>query len=152
MKAVRFLLLAAAVAAVFGCTRYQVELPEGFAELKRQKAGNYLAVSPEGIQFSITTEKNYPKQDLEYWQTAMGDHMKKAGYTLVSGPDRFDTEKQEGVVFEWAAPYSGKDYIYLTGLVVSGKRLLVIEAAGEYTEFQRYKQAIMDSLKSISAP
>lgn len=148
-RAVFLCLLAAA--ALAGCTGYKVEAPEGFAELERQGRGRYRAVSPEGIQFSIKTEKNYPKQDLEYWQTAMRDHMERAGYTLISGPERFETVKQEGVYFEWAAPYQEKDYIYLTGLVVSGNRLLILEAGGELDEFRRYQDNILESLESISA-
>ena len=133
-----------------GCTRYRLTAPEGFAEVKRQGAGTFLAVSPEGVQMSIKTRRNYPKQDLQYWQTAMREHMLEAGYQLIAGPAGFETEKRQGVYFEWGAPYQGKDCIYLTGLVVSGRRLLVIEAGGEVTDFNRHREEIINSLKNMS--
>lgn len=151
MKGIRFLILGiAAFFLVLSCGRFRVEAPEGFAEVKRQGIGRFLAVSPEGVKFGIRRAKNYPRQDLEYWRTAMGEHMKKAGYALVEGPEEFQTRKSNGVYFKWGAPYQGKDYIYFTGLIVSGRRLIIIEVGGEVDVMNSYHEAIIESINSMS--
>ncbi len=153
MKTLRIFLLGLIMASgLFGCTRYGIEAPEGFAEVQRQGAGRFLAVSPEGVRLSIKTEKNYPKQDLTYWQTAMEEHMRQAGYKLIAGPESFTAKKRQGAYFEWGAPYEGKDYLYLTGLVVAGRKLLVIEAGGEAGVFLNYRENIVQSLSRMTTP
>ena len=144
-----FILILIACAGLAGCARYTIEAPDGFAEVKRRGGGSFLAVSPEGVQFGIKTKKNYPKQELEYWQTAMREHMLQAGYKLISGPDNVETENKRGVYFEWSAPYRGKDYLYMTGLVVTARKLLVIEAVGEAEEFLGRKESIIKSLTNM---
>lgn len=151
MKALRLCIIGFFLTVTFiGCSRYSIEPPEGFAEVKRQGLNNFLAVSPEGIKLSVRTVKNYPKQTIEYWQTALGDHMEKAGYSFISGPVSFETKKQEGVFFEWGAPYEGKDFVYLTGLIVSGKKLLILEAGGEYDIYREYKPKMLESIQAMS--
>ncbi len=151
MKGIR--LLSAGIMAsviVFGCARYKIEPPEGFAEVKRQGVGKFLAVSPEGVKLGVRTARNYPKKDIEYWQTAMTEHMTKAGYTLISGPEGFQMKKKGGVYFMWGAPYQGKDYIYMTGLIVSGRRLIIIETAGKTNVLQEYEEQILESMHNMS--
>jgi hypothetical protein len=135
------------------CSNFYVETPRGFAEIPwEQNPQNmvlYKAVSPEGIRFSVRKEENYPRMELDFWARALKNQLQKEGYTLIGKEQDFQAEQRNGVYFEWGLPYGNETYIYFTSLLVCDDELLVIEAAGEYTIFNSYKDAIITSLKSI---
>ena len=43
----------------------------------------------------------------------------------------------------------GESYLYLTALVVAGKRIILAEAAGPYPLFAGYRRSLEESLLSI---
>ena len=109
MKVVKIsLLILVTVGAVVGCTRFSVSTPEGFAEIDVRGRGRYLAVSPEGVRFSLRTVKNYPEKEISFWKDALKNHMEEAGYALIEGPEKISAKDREGVFFEWGAPYQGR--------------------------------------------
>jgi hypothetical protein len=132
-----------------GCSIYTVPTPEGFAEIEGQGRGKYLAVSPEGVRFSVRLVKNYPRQEMAFWQDAMSNYLTEAGYALLDGPHEFSGDQWTGVYFEWGAPYLGEDYIYFTGIIPSKDQIVVIEAAGAYDLYRKYSETILQTLKNI---
>ncbi|MBN1697201.1 MAG: hypothetical protein JW881_06790 [Spirochaetales bacterium] len=144
-----FLLLSclAIVMAAHSCSRLIVEKPEGFAEMK--KDNSYHAISPEGLLYRVRYVENYPKKDLAFWREALKNQLVREGYQPVDEQE-FDAPGREGVLFEWGAPYGNENFIYLTAIAVFGDSIAVAEAAGEYNLYGRYREALMDSLKTIS--
>lgn len=147
------LVLAAAVVALGSCVTL-VEKPEGFAEVLpwQTAATEYKAVSPEGMMYRVRTLKNYPVQTLAFWAEALQNHLEKEGYRGISNGQAFQTGDNSGMMFEWAMPYGNQSYIYLTAIVVSEKRIAVAEAAAEHTIYRRYREALLESLASITIP
>jgi len=152
-KIVPPLVLAAAVVALASCLTL-VEKPEGFAEVLpwQTAATEYRAVSPEGMMYRVRTLKNYPVQTLEFWSEALQNHLEKEGYRGISDGQAFQTGENSGMMFEWALPYGNQSYIYLTAIVVSEKRIAVAEAAAEHTIYRRHREALRESLASITIP
>ena len=143
--------LAAAVLALASCTTL-VQKPEGFAEvLPRQvAAAQYRAVSPEGMIYRVRTLKNYPVQTLEFWAQALQNHLEREGYRSISDGRSFQTEENSGRIFEWAMPYGNQSYIYITAIVVSQKKIAVAEATAEHTIYYQYREALIESLATIT--
>jgi hypothetical protein len=135
------------------CSYFSVETPRGFAEIPqeqiRQNSVIYKAVSPEGLRFRVRKEENYPLMSLDFWTQALKNQLQKEGYTLIGEERDFQTEQRSGVYFEWGLPYGNETYMYLTSIIVCNDEILVIEAAGEASLFNKYKDALVSSLKSI---
>jgi hypothetical protein len=144
---------AAAVLALASCTTL-VQKPEGFAEVPPWQitATEYKAVSPEGMIYRVRTLRNYPVQTLEFWASALRNHLEKEGYRSITDGRSFETGDNSGVIFEWAMPYGNQSYIYLTAIVVSENKIAVAEAAAEHTIYNQYRQALFESLTSITIP
>jgi hypothetical protein len=142
---------AAAVLALASCTSL-AQKPEGFAEVSpwQVAAAQYKAVSPEGMIYRVRTLKNYPVQTLEFWASALKNHLEKEGYRSVSDGQPFEAGESPGMLFEWAMPYGNQSYIYITAIVVAEKKIAVAEAAAEHTIYYKYREALLESLASIT--
>ena len=142
---------AAAVLALASCTSL-AQKPEGFAEVSpwQVAATQYKAVSPEGMIYRVRTLRNYPVQSLEFWASALENHLEKEGYRSISDGQPFEAGESSGMFFEWAMPYGNESYIYITAIVVSEKKIVVAEAAAEHTIYYKYREALLESLASIT--
>jgi len=47
-------------------------------------------------------------------------------------------------------PYGNESYIYITAIVVSEKKIAVSEAAAEHTIYYKYREALLESLASMT--
>jgi len=142
-QAVSALLFSALLA---GCATASLRQPDGFAEYG--SAGEYRAVSPEGVVVRVHLVKNDPAQSLEFWAEALTTQLTKSGYSLVRR-ESLETRAGAAVLLEWAAPVGQEDWIYLTGIAVSGTRIAVAEAAGQYESYQKRRDALIESLKTL---
>ena len=129
----------------------EIDRPQGFAETREKNS--YRAVSPEGMLFGVRTENNDPEKGLEFWSRALQNHLAKEGYRLL--PDiellgeSFQAAESEGRLFEWVVPFGNADYIYLTAIVLGGKKIAVAEAAGEHAVYRNHRAAMLESLKTL---
>ncbi len=130
-----------------GCSKLLIEKPEGFAIVSESK--EYKAVSPEGVAYRVRVVQNYPEKNLEFWKSALKNQLVKEGYMLITDEETFQASGKEGVFFEWAVPYMNKNYAFLTGILVYGKRIALVEAAGDLDLFARYRNSILGSMKTI---
>ncbi len=140
------LAVAAAVLAVAACASVQVSRPEGFAG--QPGAGDYRAISPEGMLYRVRTVANEPAKDLAFWSEALRVQLTREGYRMIGQQEQFSGAR-EGVFYEWGVRYGAEDYIYLTAILVLGDRIAVAEAGGEHTVYRKYREQILESLKSI---
>lgn len=146
--------LAAAALFLAACSSLSVQKPEGFAEVSSRRIATtqYKAISPEGMIYRVRTLDNYPVQMLEFWADALKNHLEKEGYRSVSDGESFEAGETPGMIFEWAMPYGHESYIYITAIVVSEKKIAVAEAAAEHTVYYQYREALIESLASITIP
>jgi len=147
-----FFVLTLFLAVLSGCQKVSMDAPEGFAKIDDSDE-LYTAVTPEGMKLSIRKEKNYPQKEAAFWGDALSHHLNEEGYTKVSedeGAIAFDCPAGKGAYVEWGVPYGGKDYLYLTGVVVRGKDLFVVQAAGPYSVYKQYQKGIKTSLSTLS--
>jgi hypothetical protein len=129
-----------------GCATAALRPPAGFAEYSDRS--EYRAVSPEGVVVRVRVIKNDPVQSLEFWTEALRTQMMKSGYSPLR-QESLETRVGAAVLLEWAAPVGDQDWIYLTGIAVSGTRIAVVEAAGEYASYQKRRDALIGSLRTL---
>jgi hypothetical protein len=132
-------LAAMSLAAVLaGCSSFRAAAPEGFAQYPRgASSGSPLrAASPDGILFTVRTEKNAPPADLGFWREALKTRMGQAGYR-VTADTVCPMGGSEGALLKLAAPMGNQDYFYWIAFTLSPSRdrILVAEAAGESKRF-----------------
>ncbi|MBA7486628.1 MAG: hypothetical protein GH155_05935 [Spirochaeta sp.] len=130
------------------CTNLEVKKPAGFAETAR--ATEYRAISPEGILYRVRSVENYPAKDLEFWSKALKNQLAKEGYLLTADGEEFTAGNRRGVLYEWGVRFGNEDFIYLTAIIVFDNRITIAEAGGEHTIYAKYRQPILESLKSIT--
>lgn len=112
--------------------------PEEFAQYHQGYLfkGPMRAMSPDGVLFTVRTERNKPKADLAFWRDAMKTRMSQAGYRVVADT-ACSMHGTEGALLRLAAPVGNQDYLYWIAFSLnpSGSRILVAEAAGESKRF-----------------
>ncbi len=127
-------------------SRATVPTPEGFAAWK--KRGRFQAVSPDDVVMRVRSAKNKPYAELTYWQEALRNRMKDAGYTVLS-ESSVSASGVPGVVLELGAANGEQDQTYLIGLFVDGRNLLIVEATGETTRFRARRDAIVAAISGM---
>jgi hypothetical protein len=136
---------------LFSCAIPQVRVqpPAGFAEAEPGKNAAYRALSPEGLLYQVRIFPNQPQKPLAFWGETLKNHLLKEGYRLNGDGRDFQAGDKPGIAFEWVVPYGNESYLYLTAVLVAGKRIVLAEAAGPYALFAQYRQSLSDSLQSI---
>ncbi len=141
------------------CGGPRFRAPEGFAPLERRifESREYVlrAMSPEGMRFQVRSLKNDPRQNLAFWAEALRAQLVKEGYRASGEPQVFKAAGPgkrtpiDGRFFEWAMPYGAESWSYLTAVMVSGRKILVVEAAGERALYQKHRAAVLASLETL---
>lgn len=107
-----------------------IPLPEGFALIK--KSPEFLAISPEGVRLRVRKVKNYPEQSVDFWIDTLAKELDERGYIPVE--TSLPEDWGNGKVFEsrlWALPWGNLDYLYLSGIRITGGKIEILEMAGE---------------------
>jgi len=135
--------------ALASCTTPAVvfDVPEGFARYVED--GRQAAISPEGVLVSAYRTENKPEQSISFWTEAVELQLTQAGYLLLAEGE-FATPDGDGHFFEWMAPLGEEDWVYLTAFCVDGGSIGVVEAAGPYDIYNRYRERIRESLRTVT--
>lgn len=128
--------------------RIQWKVPEDFA-LLNSVSGVISAVSPEGAFIRIMAVANYPLMDLGFWSSALENQLRRAGYSGMDQKGTISASGIEGAYFEWGLPLRGKNYIYMTAVFIKGKRIYLVEEAGEVAIYSRYRDTVLKSLSTL---
>ena len=122
-------------------------LPEGFAPFRRTDGQR--ATSPSGVVFAARGFRTRQAAGLPFWSEALRNQLQKAGYALLS-EQPLGVEGLEATRFELSAPAGPIDLRWTVVLIVDGKRVLVVEAAGEQGAYGKVEGAVQASLRSLS--
>ncbi len=147
MKAILIILILG-ILALSGCVTVSMQVPEGFA-LQNKTFDNMKAISPEGLRLELRRALNSPEKDLTFWQDAYLYQMIESGYQLFSETERFTSKSGPGFYTEWAVPYLGETWIYLNAVIIKGKDIVILEAAGPLSIYTDYKENIITALSTI---
>ena len=129
-----------------GCVPFRAESPEGFAPYKGRRP--YRAVSADGVMYRVRYEKNKPKAELAFWKEALKSRMIDAGYRFQAESD-LEVSGHPGYLLELAAPLGTQDYTYLNAIFVHGRKLVIVEASGEVSQFQKHRASLLDAINHL---
>ena len=136
----------ATVASLAACDPYAAIAPKGFAAFEEH--GMFRATSPDGVVFSVRGVDNNPKADLPFWREALKKRMLDSGYSLQRESD-IEASGKKGYLLELAAPLGQSDYAYWVGLFASGKKLVLVESAGEVSRFAKHREALLNAVRGV---
>lgn len=122
------------------------EPPADFSAWK--KRGRYRAASSDNVMVRIRTVKDKAEADLEFWREAVRTRMDGAGYRVISESDLL-ADGDPGAVIELAAPLGTEDWSYLIAMFPSGRRIVLVEAAGEVSDFAARRDAIVEAIEQV---
>jgi hypothetical protein len=140
VRAARLLVGLAALAFFAGCG---FNPPRGFGEATRGRHDR--ALSPDGVVYTERTLRNDPKADLEFWSKAARSRLEQGGYR-VTGDSAVPVHGEPGRLLRLAAPLGERDYTYWIALSVKGRRIRLIEAAGETKAFRAREAEILAAI------
>jgi hypothetical protein len=127
-----------------GCG-FHPQAPQEFAQYPRGIVfkGPLRSISPDGVLFTVRSEKNKPKADLAFWRDAMKTRMSQAGYRVVADTN-CKMNGADAALLKLAAPVGNQDFLYWIAFSLngSGSRILVAEAAGESKKFLARQEEI----------
>jgi hypothetical protein len=137
---------------VTGCAKPRLNKPQGFAQVKGGVLSEpvYRAVSPEGMLLRVRSVKNYPYMGLEFWGDSLKNQLTNEGYHLSGDRVSFNSGKSDGILYEWILPFGEEDYIYMTAIMLSRRRIIIAESAAEHSVYKKYRESILESLKTVS--
>ena len=121
--------------------------PDGFSTYRVRR--EHRSVSPDGVVYRVRAFRNRPPADLGFWSEALANRMEDAGYTaLRSGPVDAATLGR-GTFVELTAPLGADDAVYAVGVFVRGRRLVVVEAAGEVSRYEARRPDVVDAIRGL---
>lgn len=125
-----------------------IDLPDGFA--LESKGRVFQAITPEGIRLRLRWVKNYPKMDLNFWEDALETELADRGYLSLAEPKRLSLKGgNEMALTDWGVPYGRDDYRYLTGILVQGNSILILESAGPILSLEEYLPDILEAVEQM---
>lgn len=131
-----------------GCATARMDAPEAFAVFDGERT--FVSTSPEGVVLRARLEDNNPEQDLSFWSEALERNLIDSGYIAVEdGSGSFEAPSGDGRYFQWLAPVGREDWFYLTAVTVSGKWIVVAEAAGPYEYYRDHQASLLESLTTL---
>jgi hypothetical protein len=123
------------------------QAPAGFSAYRKGRERR--AVSPDEVVFRIRAARHKPKAELSFWQEATRVRMVEAGYRLVR-EETFDAGGTRGALLELTAPLGSSDYTYLIAVFPRGRKLILVEAAGEIEDFEARRAEIEAAVQGLA--
>jgi hypothetical protein len=107
------------------------------AQFKKYNSKNELKmITADGVRLKARKTDNYPEASLEFWTQAALQHLEKSGYNHLKTVC-FKTQKNlDGCTLKFALPKGAEDWIFQETIFVTGKKLILIEATGEFSRFK----------------
>ncbi len=132
------------IALAGGC---QYALPPGYVKVDPSWNTRFRAVSAEGSAITLRNESNPENGDLTFWKKAVKNQLLDVrGYKLVNHREISHAGQTPGVEMTFDYTKDGIDYTYMVMLLVKGRRVHCIEAAGVKDQIAPELPAIKDAV------
>jgi hypothetical protein len=132
---------------------FDIRTAPGFIELQNQDPDyGYRATTPEGVVVGVKAIdlEGEGSQDLAFWQRALTLQMRDvSGYALTAARDVRSLDGVPGKELRFGHDEDGKPFAYWLSFFVAGKRLILVEAGGPTSQFERYQTSVEWMEKSV---
>lgn len=120
--------------------------PAGFSPYKGRHERR--SVSPDEVLFRVRAVRHKPQAELGFWREATKERMLAAGYRVMDEQD-IEADGVKGFALTLSAPMGNQDYSYLVAVFPVGRKLIIVEAAGEITRYEARKAEIMAAVTGM---
>ena|SRR5688572_8661894 len=143
-------MLAALGTLATGCARgFDINTPDGFAELDDNDHYRYRATSAEGVVLAVRREQNDPEAGLDFWTKALENELAARGYDLVATDAVKSKNGTDGKRLRYRVTKNGRPNVLWVTVFVSGKRLVVVEAGGDEAHFKGVEPKVAAAIEAI---
>lgn len=138
-----------------GCGRpYAPATPDGFIDLSERYENNdndeYRAATADGVVLRVRAYDNEPKADLTLAVRVLENSMRDGrGYALVGKREITVRDGTKGVALEFGHDEPSGSHIYIITLVVTEKRVFVLEAGGKKATVEKARASIDWSIQNF---
>lgn len=143
------LFLAAALAVAAGCSPFELQTPDGFAELDADDTYDYRATSSDGVVLAVRSEANEPHGNLQFWSNALHNKLASAGYQRSDRSAVKTKSGLPGVRSSYRITHSGRPHVLWTAVFVHGDRVILVEAGGDVAHFRAVELAVERAIRSL---
>jgi hypothetical protein len=134
------------------CRSFQVTPPQGFAVYESESpifVNEYRAITADGVRYRVRVVKNEPEGDATLWKQTLIKGLEKKGYRILSS-DSLKTDQGRTVQYvNSQLSAGGMDFLYLTGFIVDGRRIIIVEAGGTKELMSMHEKALQNSIRSL---
>ncbi|MBN2804119.1 MAG: hypothetical protein JXR91_13580 [Deltaproteobacteria bacterium] len=133
-----------------GCSTcpYTMKIPDAFKRFDSKKEFKF--ITADGVKLKARESDNYPKASLNFWKDATREHLVQTGYTITGTNCFKTTDGLDACTLKFALPQGAEDWTFWETIFVVDEKLVLIEAAGEYTRFTKIEKELETSLASFN--
>jgi hypothetical protein len=133
-----------------GCARgFEINTPDGFAELDDNDDYRYRSTSADGVVLGVRREKNDPKAGLDFWTAALKNDLASRGYSLVKSENVKSKNGIDGRQFRCQITKNGRPNVLWVTVFVTEKRVVVVEAGGDEAHFGSAETKIASAISAM---
>ena len=123
--------------------------PDGFAELGNQKGYAYRATNAQGVVIAVRKEANNPRGDLAFWSGAVDAHLRRAGYTAVTGSEVKTDSGITGQQIRYKVTRGNREHSFWVTVFVVDDTVVTVEVGGDHAFFDELEEPIAKAIKSL---
>jgi hypothetical protein len=140
------------LSSLVGCASVaKLDTPSGFATLESDDAFAYRALSAKGVVVATRTEKNELKGNTEFWAESIDQKLLRAGYIKQSEKTVKASSGLEGRQLRYTVERNGREHRYWVTVFLKGKRVVVVEAAGDTQHFVPLEATLERTITTLRA-
>jgi hypothetical protein len=147
MKKLLFILLL-----VVACKPVEIKTAPGFLQLKEEGSYAYRATTPERVVVAVRVEnvEGDGSDDLSFWTRALTLQMRDGnGYALLETHDVQSHDGVKGKQLRFGHDEDGKPFSYWLTFFASGKKLVLVEAGGNKSQFDAAASSVQWMIQSV---
>lgn len=132
------------------CARgFDINTPDGFAELDSNEDYRYRATSAEGVVLGVRREANEPKGGLAFWASAVENELVTRGYAKVSARAIESKNGTPGKQLVYRVNKNGRPNVLWVAVFVTDNRVVVVETGGDEAHFAHVEPKVTAALEAF---
>ena len=133
-----------------GCARgFEIQTPDGFAELDGTDDYRYRSTSAEGVVLAIRREKNEPHGSLAFWSSALMNELAARGYNLEKNLDVKSKDGTAGKQLRYLSSRDGRPNVLWVTVFVTDSRVVVVESGGDVAHFEHVEPKVSAAIEAL---
>ncbi len=134
------------------CATARMDVPAGFAHFDKEDDPFVIAAADGFVvkaRIAGDTDDLAGNLDLALWQRESDAFLTARGYMPAAKREVKTHDGMKGILTEYTILYNGEEHRYAVALFSDGKRLLVVEAGGTASSFEKHRVKVEQALATV---